>query len=473
MPPCAVCGLDHPFGQKFCRGCGSRLSEAALSSSASLPATGGECPACGQPTGEGVKFCRVCGTALAAAEKPAATPPTALARPMARDSGDRLATVGQQDLGGMIASSPEVMAEVSETRDRRPWVAGSVIVVVMLLAGGGWYFLSSKVSVNSRPDEGLASLRATDAPIAVQPASAPEPEKIGEPIITTPAVQPSVQEAASTEVPRRDGAERSTPVPAAQDVARERRQQDPAGDAERLKAEAVEAQRRLAAAFEGDATKANSETPQRREEAAREAERNKAAEGQQRRDDAAWVAAAEAARRPPAEEPAVQTLEIPAGTEASVRLATKLNSGSVHVEDRFDALMQEDLKIAGRTLVPAGSVMRGIVSSVEPASRTNRTARMTLAFDLLTVDGRAYPIRAQVTQVLAGSGLKGEATKIAVGAGIGGLIGGMLGGAKGAIAGTLIGSGGSIAATEGKQVELPQGTVLRTRIDAPVQIHLK
>ena len=453
MPQCAVCGLDHSSGQKFCRGCGSRLSEAALPSSASGPPISGGCPACGQPTGEGVKFCRICGASVDAAQKPTATPTTAVA----------LTT---------MASSSEVMHEVFETRDRRQWVAGgAILAVVVLLAGGGWY-LQSRVSVSSRSDAGLTSLPATDAPIVVRPLSAPATEKISEPPVTTSAVQRS--EPASTEVPRRDGAQRSTQAPSEQQAAPESRQQDPAGETERQRAEAVQAQRSLAAAFEGDATKADSETPQRREEAAREAERNKVeAEAQQRREEAAWAAAAEAARRPPAEEPAVQTLEIPAGTEANVRLTTKLNSGSVHVEDHFDALIQEDLKVAGRTLVPAGSVIRGVVSAVEPASRTNRTARMTLAFDLLTVDGRAYPIRAQVTKVLAGSGLKGEAARIAVGAGIGGLIGGMLGGAKGAIAGTLIGSGGSIAATEGKQVELPQGTVLRMRIDASVQIHVK
>ena len=36
--------------------------------------------------------------------------------------------------------------------------------------------------------------------------------------------------------------------------------------------------------------------------------------------------------------------------------------------------------------------------------------------------------------------------------------------------GILIGGGGTIAATEGKEVELPQGTVLRVRIDAPLQV---
>ena len=53
---------------------------------------------------------------------------------------------------------------------------------------------------------------------------------------------------------------------------------------------------------------------------------------------------------------------------------------------------------------------------------------------------------------------------------MGGLIGAVLGGVKGAVLGAVIGGGGTIAATEGKEVELPQGTVLRVRIDAPVQI---
>jgi hypothetical protein len=41
---------------------------------------------------------------------------------------------------------------------------------------------------------------------------------------------------------------------------------------------------------------------------------------------------------------------------------------------------------------------------------------------------------------------------------------------KGALAGILIGGGGIVAATEGKEIELPQGTVLRVRIDSPVEL---
>jgi len=78
-----------------------------------------------------------------------------------------------------------------------------------------------------------------------------------------------------------------------------------------------------------------------------------------------------------------------------------------------------------------------------------------------------------LTQAIEGEGIKGEAGKIATGAGVGAILGGVLGGVKGAILGTVIGGGGITAATEGKQVELPQGSVLRVRLDSPVQIQTK
>ena len=164
-------------------------------------------------------------------------------------------------------------------------------------------------------------------------------------------------------------------------------------------------------------------------------------------------------------------LEIPAGTEIDVRLGQNLNSGTAQVEDRFEATTLVDVNVSGRTAIPAGSVMRGVVTAVEPATRTNRTARMTVSFDQVTVNGRAYPMRGTVTQAIEGEGIKGETARIGTGAGVGAIIGGILGGFKGALAGILIGAGGTIAATEGKEVELPQGSVLRVRVDSPVQIN--
>jgi hypothetical protein len=164
------------------------------------------------------------------------------------------------------------------------------------------------------------------------------------------------------------------------------------------------------------------------------------------------------------------TIEIPAGTEIDLRLGNPLNSGTAQVEDRFEATTLVDLNLEGRTVIPAGSVMRGVVTAVEPATRTNRTAKMTVSFDQLTINGRSYPVRATVVQALQGEGIKGEAGRIGAGAGVGAIIGGILGGFKGALAGILIGGGGTIAATEGKEIELPQGTVLRVRFDSPANL---
>jgi hypothetical protein len=173
----------------------------------------------------------------------------------------------------------------------------------------------------------------------------------------------------------------------------------------------------------------------------------------------------------PAATPAAGTAQIPVGTELDVRVGTRLNSGTAAVEDRFEATTLVDFNSGGRTLVPAGSVMRGVVTSVDPATRTNRTARMTLSFDQLTVNGRAYPMRGTVTQAIEGEGIKGETARVGTGAGVGAIIGGILGGFKGALAGILIGAGGTLAATEGKEVDLPAGSVLRVRVDQPVQIN--
>jgi len=160
--------------------------------------------------------------------------------------------------------------------------------------------------------------------------------------------------------------------------------------------------------------------------------------------------------------------EVPAGTEIDVRLERELNSNTAQVEDRFTATTMVDLYQGNDVLIPAGSVMRGMVSSVTNATRTQRKGSLTVAFDQLSVNGRSYPIHGTVTQALESDGIKGEAVKIGAGAGVGAIIGGILGGAKGALLGVLIGGGGTIAATEGKDVVLPAGSVLRVKFDQPL-----
>ncbi len=163
-------------------------------------------------------------------------------------------------------------------------------------------------------------------------------------------------------------------------------------------------------------------------------------------------------------------LDVPAGTEFDVRLSQSLSSSTNLVEDRFEATTLVDLLEGDNVIVPAGAVMRGVVSSVTKTSRTERTGRLTLAFDQITIGRRQFPIRATVTQTIESEGIKGEAGRVGAGAGVGAILGGILGGVKGAIAGILIGGGGTIAATEGKDVDLPAGSILRVRLDSGLNL---
>lgn len=161
----------------------------------------------------------------------------------------------------------------------------------------------------------------------------------------------------------------------------------------------------------------------------------------------------------------VRRNEVPSGTEIDVRIEKELSSSTAQPEDRFAATTMVDLYQGNDVLIPAGSTLRGVVSTVNKATRTDRKGSLTVAFDQVTIRGRSYPIHGTVTQALESEGIKGEAAKIGAGAGVGAIIGGILGGAKGALLGVLIGGGGTIAATEGKDVTLPAGSVLRVRLD--------
>jgi Skp family chaperone for outer membrane proteins len=158
---------------------------------------------------------------------------------------------------------------------------------------------------------------------------------------------------------------------------------------------------------------------------------------------------------------------IPVGTEIDVRLQDALSSGRNQVEDRFVGTTVVDLQLGERVVIPAGSEVRGVITAVEKAGRLDRKGSLTLAFDSITVNGRERDIRGVVTDTIESEGIRGEVGKFGGAAGVGAIIGGILGGVKGAITGILIGGGGMIAATEGKDVELESGTILRVRLDQP------
>jgi hypothetical protein len=162
--------------------------------------------------------------------------------------------------------------------------------------------------------------------------------------------------------------------------------------------------------------------------------------------------------------------QVPAGQELDVRLQSALSSETASVEQRFEATTAVDLMQNGRVLIPAGSIVRGVVSGVKPAGRIERAGSLTLSFDQMVVHGREYAIRGMATSVFESGGIREEAGTAGVGAGAGAVIGGILGGVKGAVLGAVIGAGGAVAATDGKDITLPAGSIIRIRLDSPIYV---
>ena len=164
---------------------------------------------------------------------------------------------------------------------------------------------------------------------------------------------------------------------------------------------------------------------------------------------------------------------IPVGTQFEVRMQQPLDSGTAKVEERFEATSLADVVVQGEVVaVPAGSLVRGFVSSVKPAGKLSRQGSLTLSFDELRIGERSSRLRASVVQALDPK-MTEDVSKIGVGAAAGGVLGGLIGGVKGALLGVLIGGGGTIAATEGSDVKLPMGTVLRIRVDQPLDVFVR
>jgi len=165
----------------------------------------------------------------------------------------------------------------------------------------------------------------------------------------------------------------------------------------------------------------------------------------------------------------LMAVTVPVGTELEVRLSTPLNSGKATVEQRFEATLIEDFVVNRRVVIPAGAVTRGFVSSVKAAGRIDRRGSLTLSFDELRIDNRSSRLRASVIQALEAKA-SNDVARAGAGAVVGGIVGGLLGGGKGALLGVLIGGGGTLAATNGSDVDLPAGTILRIRIDQPLEV---
>ncbi len=162
---------------------------------------------------------------------------------------------------------------------------------------------------------------------------------------------------------------------------------------------------------------------------------------------------------------------IPSGTELAVRLNEAIDSKTAQEGQTYSATMDQDVAdSSGTVVIPKGSETELVLRKV---------AARELALDLrsITVDGRRHLVSTPESVEKSSREGIGKNTRTAkmVGGGalLGTVIGAIAGGKKGAVIGAITGAAGGAAAqvlTRGKEVRVPAESVLRFRLNQPLQL---
>ena len=172
--------------------------------------------------------------------------------------------------------------------------------------------------------------------------------------------------------------------------------------------------------------------------------------------------AASAAEFEPARAPVIAD-----GTELVVTLETTVSSDKSRAEDLVVGKLAEPIRLGERTVVPAGSEVRGHVIAAQRSGKVKGLARLAVSFDRLEVKGRTYRIEASPIDVTAEKTTGRDAKIIGGAAAVGAIIGGIKDGGSGVAKGGLLGGAagtGAVLLTRGQEVEFPAGSSHKIRL---------
>jgi hypothetical protein len=170
--------------------------------------------------------------------------------------------------------------------------------------------------------------------------------------------------------------------------------------------------------------------------------------------------------------PPADARALPSGTILDVRLQQELDAAATRVGDTFTVVVVDSLVARnGRTVVPAGSVITGLVTGVGLAGGDREVAAIRLNFVRINVEGISHPVTANIVAAqLPGSGEPlAEVTE--PGAAVrGSILGGEL---RDRVAGAVLGAGaGTIISlgTGDADPVIPEGTRFTLQTVGTVQL---
>ena len=167
-----------------------------------------------------------------------------------------------------------------------------------------------------------------------------------------------------------------------------------------------------------------------------------------------------------------QRVSLPAGSVIIVRTTTPLQSATAHSGETFITNVDESIGVDEYTVIPAGSRIRGVVSTARAATR-QQSGVIEVAFNqLMLADGSTVALRGRLTSTDSAERRQIKSNPNARVA---------LVGARGGIGAAVAGAGSSSGAnsllaalggllSEGRDVDVPAGTPLAVELDAGVML---
>jgi hypothetical protein len=184
------------------------------------------------------------------------------------------------------------------------------------------------------------------------------------------------------------------------------------------------------------------------------------------------------------------------GTQVHLTLLSSINSSVAKDGDPFVAVVAEPVYLGNQLLLPVGTRVNGIISTVEKARRFSifrGQAYMNLTFRTIEVDSRLIPVQMSIIAIEQPHGqadgkrrndvkveegqvvqqkhdIKGDIVGGAIGTGGGTLVGAVFSHVARGFGFGLAGSAAYIVARKGKELELPAQTGMLIRMDSTITV---
>lgn len=165
---------------------------------------------------------------------------------------------------------------------------------------------------------------------------------------------------------------------------------------------------------------------------------------------------------------------VPAGTEITGELEDRLSVEETEEGDNFHITVDEPVKRAGETAIPAGALIHGHVTAIREATEPGERNVMKLHLTRIDIRGESHDFDAELTDTNPKTETGETLAKVGGGAAAGAIIGGILGDdTMDAVLGAALGAAAGQAVALGTRDTpgvLERGSTVTLRLNEPLSL---